>query len=614
MKTVLSIAVACAALPGLTFAIDNTSHAANKTSVKSHDDEIIVTATKTPKPVSEVLSVAHVVNANDIERLQPRDLPSLLGRISGVSFRDSGGRGSASGVFVRGAVPSQTVVLINGIRVASATLGAATLEAIPVSSIERIEVVKGPLSGIYGADAIGGVIQIFTHQPDDVTETGGTLKVTAGSHNTQKYNVSVHSGDGKNQFRANLNYEETDGIDRTTITSGGNNDDDDFEETSGSLSAILRPADEVAIYLDYLRTDYTNDFDNTFGADTGYVTDGEVESFSSKLVYDINDAVKLTTDLGYFRDESVTPAFLSDIETERKSLSVQLDTVVSSSSTLTAGVDYYDEEVDTRASFSETKRDNTGIFAQWQYQQGDLSMTASVRHDDNEAYGEDTNSSFALGYDIAENLLVTLSYGTAFKAPSFNDLYFPFYGNPDIKPEESESVELSIRGNHADVQWRVSLYKTDVDDLIAYNILTFSADNIDEATLEGVELEASTYIGQWYVAANAEYLEARDDITNEFLDDRALVSANLEVGRFYNAFYMGVDVQGEHGRHDGNGRVLGGFGKVDINLSYQFTEQFKVSGRIGNLFDKKYVLNVVSFNDDYRTDDRTFEISGSYDF
>jgi len=126
------------------------------------EDEILVTATRQPSPLKDVLPSSQVFTQEDIERLQPKDLPSLIGRMSGVSFRDSGGRGSVSGVFIRGASTSQSIILIDGVRTSSATVGATALEGIPIESIERVELVKGPLSGLYGADAVGGVIQIFT--------------------------------------------------------------------------------------------------------------------------------------------------------------------------------------------------------------------------------------------------------------------------------------------------------------------------------------------------------------------------------------------------------------------------------------------------------------------
>ncbi len=577
------------------------------------EEEVIVTANKVEVPLKLSLPTSHIISAQDIERRQPRDLGSLLGNIGGIDFRDTGGRGSASGIFLRGTSSSQVVVLIDGVRSASATLGSTALENIPVEAIERIEVVKGPLSGLYGADAVGGVVQIFTKKGSDAG-LGGDLHVSYGSHNSSDYGVTINAGTDKYQFFASLAKEETDGIDRTDIQTDGNGDRDSFEETSGNLSVTANFSEQLKAQLTYLRSEGTSEFDNAFGADNGRFSESELESIGAKVVYSPLDNLDLSLDLGYFSDHAITPVFASDIQTRRRSMALQGDIQLSTTSLLTLGVDYYDDNVDTLAAFVETERDNEGYFVQWLASFDAFSIATSVRYDDNQAYGDDTNGSLALSYKFAENLELVASAGTAFKAPTFNDLYFPNFGNPDVTPEESQNYELALRGFHGGVDWRLSAYRSNVDDLIGFDLTTFTANNTSEATLEGVELELATTLSGWDFEANLNYLDARDDITNEYLDDRASLSAAVQAGRQFNDLYIGVNAKAEHGRHDREGETLGGFSVWGVSLVYDVTDNFKVSGRVDNIFDKDYTLNLASSTAAYETEGTVAKVNLQYSF
>ena len=581
--------------------------AASPVTAQEIEDEIIVTATRQPALLKDVLASSQVFTSADIERLQPKDLPSLLGRMSGVSFRDSGGRGSTSGLFIRGASPSQSIILIDGMRSASATLGATAIEGIPIESIERIELVKGPLSGLYGADAVGGVIQIFTKKGKRPRLTP-QLHVRYGTDDTQEYTADLGAGNDRGGFHATFSYENAAGLDRTTVKTGGNADRDRFDEFAFNVSANYRLFDRLNAQISILRTDAYTEFDNLFGPGHNYDSDTKVDNSVLKFVYTPSEIMRLSFDVGYFRDEVKIPVFGSDITTRRLSSKLQADYQVHENHTLTAGVEYYDDRVDTLSSFAVTTRDNIGGFFQWQGRYGKLSAVGSVRYDDNERYGDDTNGSIALEYAFMNNLAGMVSYGTAFRAPSFNDLYFPFFGNPNIKPEESETVEISLNGEHFGARWRLNAYHTDIQDLIGFDSITFTANNTAEATLQGVEFETSYSYQDWNLSANLSYLDARDDTTDEFLDDRAEFAANAEVYRRIGQFDVSLDMQAESGRHDRAGQSIDGFVLFGAGLNYYFNNNFRISGRLDNIFDENYLLNLATATDSYRTYGRIAQI------
>jgi len=594
MKSLIALALTTALI---------TTYAANSFATE-REDETLVTATRLPTPLRDVLPATQIITAQDIERLQPRDLPSLLGRLSGVDFRDSGGRGSVGGVFVRGAATSGVIVLIDGMRSASASIGATALEGIPVEAIERIEVVKGPLSGLYGADAVGGVIQIFTKRGREQRLTP-QVHASYRSNDTHEYTGELSAGNGRGGFHATFSFENAAGIDRTTLQTGGNADRDGFDELAFNISANYRVHDRLEAQVALLRTDAHSDFDNIFGVDTGFDSDSKIENNNLKLIYMASEKLRLSFDAGHFVDDSQTPAFFSDLTSRRTSFSLQSDYAVHEHHTVTVGVDYYDERLDTLDNFTATSRENIGGFAQWQGRHGDFSAVANVRHDDNEAYGNNTNGSVALEYAIADNLAAVVSYGTAFRAPSFNDLFFPGFGNPDIKPEDSESVEVSLKGRHFGATWRINAYHTEVTDLIGFDSATFTAANTANATLQGVELELAYNLGAWHIVANSDYLDARDDATNIYLDDRAKFSANLDIYRQLGAFDIALDMQAESGRHDLRGTSIPGFSVVGAGVSYRLSPKIRAALRVENIFDDDYTQNLISATESFRTYGRT---------
>lgn len=572
------------------------------------EDEILVTATRQPSPLKDVLPSSQVFTQEDIERLQPKDLPSLIGRMSGVSFRDSGGRGSVSGVFIRGASTSQSIILIDGVRTSSATVGATALEGIPIESIERVELVKGPLSGLYGADAVGGVIQIFTKKGRQ-QRLAPQIHVGYRTDDTQEYAVELGAGNERGAFHATFAYENSAGLDRTTIKTGGNADRDGLDEFALNISASYRLFDQLMTQFTLLRTDSHSEFDNLFGTDANFDSDTKIENNALKFTYTPSEKLRLSLAASHFVDESTTPVFGLDITARRTSFSFQSDYQVQADHALSLGVEYYDDKVDTLSNFAVTSRDNIGGFLLWQGRYGKLSTVGSVRYDDNEVYGDQTNGSFAMKYNFWDDFAATVSYGTAFRAPSFNDLFFPGFGNPNVQPEESETVEVSFNGKHFGAGWRISGYYTEVKDLIGFDFVTFTANNTAEATLQGVELELSYSMADWTINASTGYLDARDETADEYLDDRAEFSADVDLHCRFNRLDLSMDVQAESGRHDSGGTTIDGFVIFGASANYRFNERFRLSGRIDNIFDENYTLNLATSADVFRTYGRTALIS-----
>ncbi len=575
-------------------------------------DEIVVTA-KNNQSIEDVLQTVHVFTLADIESAQAKSIPALIDQVAGVSFRDSGGRGSATSVFVRGASNAQIIVLIDGVRVGSATLGSAALNSYPIEAIERIEIIKGPFSGIYGADAAAGVIQLFTKKGGDGI---GSVRATVGSDSLREFDVSFNAGDERNSFHISAHSEDTDGIDRTSITSGGNDDLDGFEEQAISLGGKVSFGDFTSVNLNLLATDSTVDFDNTFGSDPGLQTENETLSTALSLNTKLSSNLDWNITLGTNEDVSVTNgAFPSDLTTNRDTAGTELIFDLTDDTVLTAGLDYYEEDIDSpTTNFPITERDNAGAFAQLTTRSGALGFAASLRYDDNSAYGSDTNGSLAVSYDFSDSLSATVSYGTAFAAPSFNFLYFPFFGNPDLLPEESESFEVKFEGASAAFDWYVAAYKTDFENLFSFNPNTFLAANIGEAEIQGIEASVSTEFNGWNLGVNADILSAENKQTGIELDDRAEQTLALWANKDFGKLDLGVNLKAESNRFDRSGTELSSYALLDISATYEFNESVTVFANIDNVFDKDYTVNLISATERFNTQGRQAKLSVKVSF
>lgn len=577
-----------------------------------HVDEIVVTA-KNKQSIDNVLQTVHVFNLADIESAQAKSIPALIDQVAGISFRDSGGRGSATSVFLRGASNAQIIVLIDGVRVGSATLGSAALNSYPIEAIERIEIIKGPFSGIYGADAAAGVIQLFTKKGG---EGVGNVRATVGSDSLRELGVSFNAGDDRNSVHVSAHSEATDGIDRTSIQTGGNEDQDGFEETAIALGGKLSFGEFTTLNLNVLATDNEVEFDNTFGSDPGLQTDNETLSTALRLNTKLAGNLDWNITLGTNEEVSVTNgAFPSDLTTNRNTVGTELMFDFAGDTVLTAGIDYYEEDIESpTTSFPVTERDNTGAFAQLTTRSGALGVAASLRHDDNSAYGNNTNGSVALSYDFNDFFGATVSYGSAFAAPSFNFLYFPNFGNPELLPEESESFEIKLEGSSAALDWTVAAYKTDFENLFSFNPSTFLAANIGDAEIEGVEASLSTEVNGWNLGLNADILSAENKQTGIELDGRAERTLAIWANKDFGKLDLGFNLKAESDRFDRSGTELPSYALLDISATYDLNESVTVFANIDNVFDKDYTVNLINATERFNTQGRQAKLSVKVSF
>lgn len=565
---------------------------------------MVVTANRVEQPASTVLAPVMVIERAEIEARQVQSLPDLLKTLPGVQITTLGGRGHVSSLFIRGTNSNHSLVLMNGRPVAAMVAGTPDLSQIPLDNIERIEYIRGPRAAVYGANAIGGVINLISKtSAKNGSETH--LKGGVGSHGYGQGQVRTVQALGE-QTDMNLlvGYERTDGFD--VVAGAQQPDRDGFDSLNGQFG--LNHAFNDAWSADFNAQGY----DNQTEMDDPYMSSDQsrVQAFQydGGLKYQ-SGALSSRLEASYGENklkswwESNGESSAEPIHTGLTRFSWINNWNGVEGLSLTGGADWQQEQMksDSRSygqSFNAPDRDNTGLFAVASYRWQALLGELSGRTDDNDQYGRNNTWSAAAGLDINENHNIRLSYGTAFKAPTFLDLYYPGYENPDLKPEESKNLELDFSGRYTAWDWSVNLYRNEIENLISCQsaFSTCKPGNTD-AEIRGVEVALGLETGPLHHDLSFDYTKTEDK--NEG-DQQLLRRAKQKASWLTQAQLGPVDLSTELlyvGKRDDKNFssfpaervVLGSYTLVNLGASYEVLPQLTLGGRIDNLFDRDYV-------------------------
>ena len=576
-----------AAEPQLEGAADTTAEAARL-------NPLVVTAALAPRTADETLASVTVLDEATLRRQDPASLPDLLRGQPGVDVTSNGSFGKNSSVYIRGTGNDQNVLLIDGIRLRSATAGGAAWQFLDPRMFQRAEIVRGPLGSLYGADAIGGVVQLFTPEGEE-GDPRPRVSVGGGSFNTQRYSASLAGGSGGTRYYVAGSRFDTDG---TPVRRGG--EDKGYDNTSGLVRLSHTFDSDAEVGLLALRARGNTEFD---GGESDFVQ--QVAGIYGELPVTGNWRSRLT--LSEARDESDTvQSFGASTFDTRTQTARWENTLGFGVHELVAGAEYSEDRVSSTTTYDETTRDNAAVFAQGLLDFSPFAVQAALRYDDNQAFGDEVTGSLALGYDLDRHHTLRASVGTAFKAPSFNDLYFPGFGNPDLNAETSETYELGIRGQYRTLFWDLAAYQTDIDDLIAFTLQDglFSAFNVDKARIRGIELAAGAEIDDWTLAAALTYAdpENRSGLNaGNRIPRRAGQSLRLDVDRELGDWSLGGSWIAQGYRYDdaANEQRLAGFGLVNLRAGWQFAPLWSARLTVENALDKEYATARFFDGDDY---------------
>lgn len=562
---------------------------------------IVVTATRVAQTADETLSSVTVITRKEIERSQAGSLGELLQGITGVNVVSQGGNGKLTSLYLRGTNPGHVSVLVDGIRMGSATSGTVAWEFLPLAQVERIEVVRGPNSALYGSEAIGGVIQIFTRRGDGPVRWGVTAG--GGRYNTLETDANISGGAGNGWYSARIAHRQTEGFDarQPTVEFGSPVDDPDrdgYDNTSASLRLGHRFADGSEIEFHGLHVAGSTEYDTTvpFANEDDFVQ----QALGVTLRTLPADNWDLTVSAGRSLDERDSfrrgaPGSGFTFNTERLTLSLQNDFTLAGEDVVSAGIDYHDDRVDSTTVYNETSRATTAGFIQYQGEIANHSLLARIRRLHDEQFGNRNTGNLAWGYPVGATTRISAAYGTAYKAPTFNDLYFPEFmdietSNPNLRPETSESLEIGLEGRAPGFDWDVRAFRTDIEDLIVFDLASFLPGNVNNAVIKGLELALSGVLLDWDTSATATFLDAEDDATGKDLPRRARRSLRLDLDRDFGKAGLGATFIAQSSRYDDAGNTIrvGGFGVLNVRGTYELGRGLSLEGRIDNLLDKNY--------------------------
>lgn len=560
---------------------------------------LVVTASRTAETGDQTLSSVTVISREDIERAQASSVATLLRGVPGVIITNNGGAGKSTSVFLRGTESDHVLVLIDGIKVGSATLGTTAFQDIPVEQIDRIEIVRGPRSSLYGSEAIGGVIQIFTRKGGGRFSPYFTVGV--GSYHSYEASVGVSGGGDHGWFNATAGGIDTKGFNACEglPSPGGAGcytdepDKDGYRNVSATLHAGYRFENETELDVHALRVDSDNEFDGGYvnASESAQQVVGGTLRFAPLAVWQAELTVGRSLDDA---DNFLDGIFRSRFDTQRDTRSLQNNITLGPAHLFTFGADDQTDRVDSTTAYSVNSRDNTGLFSQYQGAFGHHDLQLALRRDDNEQFGRHGTGSAAWGWSLNDRLRFTAAYGTAFKAPTFNELYFPGYGNPDLDPETAKSLELGLNAQLRQGAWSLHIYENRVTDLIAFDAATFSPANIAQARIRGVEALLDYRLGDWNLRTNLTLLDpenqSEDSNSGNTLPRRARQTVRFDVDGSVGGYRYGATLLAETRRYDDleNSRELAGYATIDLRAETTLGKNWRIQGRIENLFDKHY--------------------------
>lgn len=562
----------------------------------------LITASRMVEERSESYAASTVFTRADIERLRPINVPHLLSQVPGVQVANYGGRGANYSLFVRGTNTAQTLVLIDGVRVGSASAGGAPLQFLNVDQIERIEVLKGSRSAVYGADAIGGVIQIFTRRGEN-QGLNPYVRLAAGNHSTFERTLGLSGGNGKTRFNLSVGLEETAGIDRTRESYPLDNDRDAYRNRSVALSLSHRFTDSLEAGMTVLDQRGKSEYDSTFANSLPY--NNYVFSTSTAwLDARINDVWQSRLELGHaedkLKDSDKTSPLSYATNTYRDSLNWLNTLTLGNGHSILLGLDYLKDKVHSTNLYAVNSRYNKAAFAQYSYQGTSFGGELGVRHDNNEQFGSENTYNAAVSYLINPDNQLIASYAEGFKAPTFNDLYWPndgwFKGNPDLKPEKSKSYELQWRSQLSPTtQLEASLYRTDLRDLIVSTNTTY---NVDRARINGFEAALKQELFGWQGELGISLIDPRDRKTGRTLQNRARRTLSLDMDRQLDSIGIGATFTAVSSSYanPANTERLAGYGVLDLRASWQATSDLALDIKLANVLDKDYSRLSYSYN------------------
>lgn len=583
-----TLALACAAL----FA--SASYAAN-----AELGQVVVTATRQETRSNELLSDVTVIERSDIERAGQSTITDLLARQPGVQTVSNGGPGTNTNFYVRGARPDQTKMLIDGVPINSIDTSGSPLRFVPLADVERIEILRGPAATLYGADAIGGVIQIFTRRGVPGLRTNAFIG--GGSYHTQQGAFGVSGGNEQWSFRVGANQQSADNFSARRNATNKDRDLDPYRNTGSSAALNFQPAKGHEITASLLNADGLVHYDSTTGTgnfDSRNLFKTEVFNLTTKN--QMTDAWKSTLSYGRSLDEQTTYDATnqsgSKLQTRGEQFFWQNDVRLPLGSGLFA-LEHVEQEASPAARFGKTNRTTNSVLGGWTGHWQEHLWQVSARRENHSQYGTKDTGALSYGYQITPELRASASVASAFKSPSLYQLYVATFGNANLKPEQAKNREIDLVWTRGTNSVSLTSYSNRIRDLIDFSSSTNAYRNISRAKLDGATIAYAGQFSAWVLNANLDFLHAINEGTGLRLERRANEKLTLRAIRTFGQWEIGGETVSVGPRFNtssntsaGNNLTggMGGYTLLNATARYALAKDWSLEMRADNLGDKYY--------------------------
>ena len=567
--------------------------------------EVQVIGTRAPAALGSVVSDVVVIDRDRIRASSADSIEDLLRREGGMQASRNGGPGQTAGLMIRGSSSSSTLVLIDGVRTGSATLGQTDLATISLGQVERIEIMRGPGSSLYGADAIGGVVNIVTRRGDGAPYLRGNI--AGGNHASGEGYAALSGSNAGFDYALSVSGETTNGV--SAVRPGDlwgiyNPDDDGFSRYGLSLAGGYSWQQGQRIGLSYSGSRLRSQFDSAEFLPPNFLPDASpdfrnrLDTQLTTLQYQGTLSTEWTNLLraSYQTDQLESGAnVISTYNTTRRQFTAQTTWQASAQHQLVGAIDYLDESVYS-SDYQAPSRDNTGLVLGYTGRFGAQKLQADLRWDHNSAYDNQTTGKLGWGMDIADGWSVRAVAGTAFRAPTFNDLYYPGYGVATLQAERSRSIEAGVNYKAAMTSLAATAYYNKVSDLIGYQAdpnlcppgFPFGcAGNTARALLQGITMQGLQQWGNFQFTLALDWLNAKDRDTDEQLPRRAANQQTFAVDWTEGPWQLGGTVLRVSQRPDA-GLLLPAYALLNLNARWRFERFWQIEARLQNATGRDY--------------------------
>ena len=605
------------------------------TTLKTSD--VFVTATRTSIPKKNVIADITLISEEEIKLAGSSSLPELLQRQPGIEISNNGGQGKVSTLFLRGASSTHSVILLDGIRIDSATAGLTAIENIPLSQIEKIEIVRGPASSLYGQDAIGGVIQIFTKK--GLNGFKPYISFGYGKYNTSIAQGGIRGGDDTTSYAINLSSQNSRGFSAFEPNTNPaataniyNLDKDGYRNKSVSASLSHKINEKLDINFQYFLSQGKNKYDNRYAnydpsIDWKNTQDQESLSgtFNSQLTNYWKSSFRVGLGIDDYVEKQRSISYVTrEVDNVYKTIQNQItwqNDILLPLGSLVLLYDKLDQKINvTDTSYSKKDRQNDAYMIGYNLNQANHNFQANVRKDFNSVYRDATTGNIGYSYAINSNWSIASSFGTAFRSPTFNYLYAGSYANPDLQPEKSKNIEAQLKYQSDAEFFSFVTFKNKITDFIISDGTTgYRPYNINTAEIYGATVSSSHFMNHFQVKSSFTVQSPMNESADKYLPRRSNFFGTVGLNYFIQNWNLGFEATGSGNRYNDAANLFNipGYIKTNLFVDYQINKNLTMNARVDNVLGKNYTYayegNPTTDGFRYQTPSQSFFISLRYE-